>query len=224
MTLLEAELDRAITAASSLVDEGEQLTAVMPAEPITGRMVYLTAFERGEGRSYVVLDSSGEIVSDRRLVADAVAVLAMAERAEEVAAAPAAEDLELAFTDLATTLANVDPDAATAASAVAAAASRTAAAAAGPRAASPAYLDRIAHVASDLGAAIDVFEQHAERLAAAAAGDPAMGEPAAAAWQAMALVARSGDPAGFAQAMTAVTGSMDALVDEVIEHYRVGLT
>ena len=69
------------------------------------------------------------------------------------------------------------------------------------------YLDRIAHVAGPISVRpIDVFEQHAERLAAAAASDPAMGEPAAAAWQAMALVARSGDPAGFAQAMTAVTG------------------
>ena len=104
------------------------------------------------------------------------------------------------------------------------AAAKTAAAAAGPRAASPAYLDQIAQIAADLGASLDVFEQHAERLAAAAATDPAKAEPAAAAWQAMALAARSGDPAGFGQAMTAATGAMDALVDEVVEHYRVGLT
>ena len=71
---------------------------------------------------------------------------------------------------------------------------------------------------------LDVFEQHAERLAAAAATEPAKAEPAAAAWQGMALAARSGDPAGFGQAMTAATGAMDALVDEVVEHYRVGLT
>jgi hypothetical protein len=207
---LELELDRAIATASSMAGDGEHLAAVMPAQPVTGQTVYLSAFERGAARSYVVLDGSGEIVSDRRVVADAVAVLAMAERAEEVAAAPAADDLELAFTDLATTFAELDPAAAAAAS--------------GPRAASPAYLDRIAHVANTLGASLDVFEQHAERLAAAAAADPAMAEPAAAAWQALALAARSGDPAGFAQAMTAVTGSLDALVDEVIEHYRVGLS
>jgi hypothetical protein len=221
---LAVELDRAIAAASSMAGEGEQLAAVMPAQPITGQTVYLSAFERGDALSYVVLDDAGEIVSDRRVVADAVAVLAMAERAEEVAAAPAADDLALVFTDLATALAKLDPDAAAAASAVAAAATETGAAAAGPRAASPAYLDRIAHVAGGLGATLDVFEQHAERLAAAAATDPAMAEPAATAWQALALAARSGDPAGFAQAMTAVTGSMDALVDEVIEHYRVGLS
>lgn len=221
---LEQELDRAIATATAMAAEGEQLTAVMPAQPDAHETVYLSAFERGAERTYVVFDDSGKVISDRRTVGDTVTVIALAERAEEVSAATAAEDLQLAFSDLAATLGQLDPEAAAAAAAVADAAAQTGAAAAGPRAASPAYLDQIAQIAADLGASLDVFEQHAEQLAAAAATDPAKAEPAAAAWQAMALAARSGDPAGFGQAMTAATGAMDALVDEVVEHYRVGLT
>ncbi len=221
---LERELDRAIATATTMAAAGEQVTAVMPAQPGAHEMVYLSAFERGAERTYVVFDDSGAVISDRRTVGDTVTVIALAERAEEVSAATAAEDLQLAFSDLAATLGSIDHDAAAAAAAVAGTAARTAATASGPRAASPAYLDQIAQVAGDLGAALDVFEQHAEQLAAAAATDPAKAEPAAAAWQAMALAARSGDPAGFGQAMTAATGAMDALIEEVVEHYRVGLT
>ncbi len=220
---LEQELDRAIEIAAGMAADGETLAAVMPAEPDTGRLVYLAAYERGEHISYALLDSHGTVVGERRRVGDAVTVIALAERAEEAAAATAADDLRLVFADLTELLRSVDPEASQAAAAVAEAAAATAEAAAGPRAASPGYLDRIAQVAGPLGETFAVFEQHAEALAATAATDPAMAEPAAAAWQAMALAARSGDPAGLAQAMTATAGVVDALVDDVLEHYRVDL-
>ena len=100
----------------------------------------------------MVFDDSGTVISDRRMVGDTVTVIALAERAEEVSAATAAEDLQLAFSDLAATLGPIDHEAASAAAAVAGAAATTAAAAAGPRAASPSYLDQIAEIAADLGA------------------------------------------------------------------------
>ncbi len=144
---LEHDLDRAITTATAMAIEGEQLKrSCRPS--LTRQTVYLSAFERGAERTYVVFDNSGTVISDRRMVGDTVTVIALAERAEEVSAATAAEDLQLAFSDLATALGPLDHEAATAAAAVAVAAAETAAAAAGPRAASPAYLDRIAHVAS----------------------------------------------------------------------------
>jgi hypothetical protein len=219
----ELDLDRAIAVATGMAGEGEQLSAVIPAAPDPSRVVYLAAFERDEDISYVLFDDAGEAVTDRREIGDAVTVIALSERAEEVSAATAAEDLQLAFGDVAEQLKPVDADAAAAAAAVALAASATAATAAGPRAASPAYLDRLAQAAVGMGESFHVFEHHAEQLAARAATDPALQEPAAAAWQAMALAARSGDPAGLAQAMTATTGAVDALVEDVLEHYRAPL-
>jgi hypothetical protein len=221
---LEDDLDRAIAMAQGMASADERLAAVMPAESEPGQIVFLTAFEGADELSYAVLAMDGSVLTDRRAVGDVVTVLALAERAEELSAATEADGLQLAFGDLETTLRSVDAEAADAAAGVVAAAAETAQIAAGPRAATPAYLDRVAHVAEAMAVALDAFEQQAERLAAAAATDPAMADPAAAAWQAMALAARSGDPAGLAQAMTAGAGSMEALVEDVLEHYRVALT
>ena len=39
---------------------------------------------------------------------------------------------------------------------------------------------------------------------------------------ALSAAARAGDPANFASAMTAASGAVDALVADVLDHYRVG--
>ena len=67
--------------------------AVLPAEPGSGSLVYLVAFDRQGELTYLALDEGHRPVDDRRLVRDAVAMLALAERAEEVAGAAVAEEL-----------------------------------------------------------------------------------------------------------------------------------
>jgi hypothetical protein len=39
----------------------------------------------------------------------------------------------------------------------------------------------------------------------------------------MAAAARAGEPGNFARAMTAASGAVDALVADVLDHYRVEL-
>ncbi len=210
--------------AAGLAGEGERVAAVMTAAPTGAGTFYLVAFESAAGHSYAVLDDSGEIVRDRRVVGDVVTVIGLAELAEEVSAATAAEQLEQLFTDLAETLDGLDAQAAAGARQVAQAAVGLGQVAAGPRAASPAYLDRLAAAAEPLAVALDQFEAEAQRLAQAAGAEPALADAASAAWQALAVASRCGDPAGFGQAMSAAGGSLEALVDEVLEHHRVALT
>ena len=83
--------------------------------------------------------------------------------------------------------------------------------------ATPAYLDRIAACAAELSAALDVFAALTQRL------PPDKAEPAAAAWRAMAAVARTGDPANLASALTAAGGAVDALVGDVLAGYAAEL-
>jgi hypothetical protein len=94
---LEAELEQIAGAAGAHARDGEELAAVMPAEPAPGVRVYLTAYRAGDELGYLVLDSGGAPVSDRRLVRDAVSVIALAERAEEASAAVAADAIAGTF-------------------------------------------------------------------------------------------------------------------------------
>jgi hypothetical protein len=214
---LEAELERALAAAERLGPPDRRADAILPAEPHSGTRVYLAAFG-GEEIRYLAVDGEGNPVTDRTLVRDTVAMLALAERADEVSGAVAAEDLEAAFATAAAELNRAGlARARDAAEAVRKAIAALAAEAAGPRVATPAYLDRIAARAAELSAALDVFAAHAERL------PPDQAEPAAAAWRAMAAVARTGDPANMATALTAAGGAVDALVGDVLAGYSAEL-
>jgi hypothetical protein len=215
---LEVELERALDAAARLGPAKRRPDAVLPAEPHAGARVYLAAFAGDEEIRYLAVDGEGNAVTDRTLVRDAVAMLALAERADEVSGAVAADQLESAFSTAATELGaaglTVERDAAlTVRRTLAALASE----AAGPRVATPAYLDRIAARAAELSGALDVFAAHAERL------PPEQAEPAAAAWRAMAAVARTGDPANMASSLTAAGGAVEALVGDVLSGYAAEL-
>ena len=215
---LEAELERARDAAARIGPPGRRPDAILPAEPHAGARVYLVAFGGGEEIAYLAIDGDGNAVTDRTLVRDTVAMLALAERADEVSGAVAAEELEAVFAAAAAELGGAglsgERDAAeTVRRAVAALSGE----AAGPRVATPAYLDRIAAVAAELSGALDVFAAHAERLPPEQAG------PAAAAWRALAAVARTGDPANMATALTAAGGAVDALVGDVLAGYAAEL-
>ena len=215
---LEVELERARDAAARLGPPERRPDAVLPAEPHAGERVYLVAFAGDEEIRYLAVDGEGNAVTDRSLVRDAVAMLALAERADEVSGAVAADQLEEAFATAATELGSAGLAAERdAADAVRRSLAALSAEAAGPRVATPAYLDRIAACAAELSGALDVFAAHAERL------PPDRAEPAAAAWRAMAAVARTGDPANLATSLTAAGGAVDALVGDVLAGYAAEL-
>ena len=66
----------------------------------------------------------------------------------------------------------------------------------------------MAALAAELAAALDAFVPHAQRV------------PAASVEAALSAASGAGDPANFASAMTAASGAVDALVSDVIDHYR----
>jgi hypothetical protein len=82
---LEEDLDAVRAAAAEHAGDGEEVVAVIPAEPGTGARVYLCAFEADGERSWLALDADRRPVADRVLVRDAVAIAAMCELAEESA-------------------------------------------------------------------------------------------------------------------------------------------
>jgi hypothetical protein len=219
---LEQELETTLAAAGRHAQGDEQPVAVIATEPAGGARVYVIAFTAGGDLAYLALDESGTPVSDRRLVRDAVALAALAERAEEVSGATAAEELVARFTEAAERLRGADAAAAAAAAdAVVAAAGRLAAAATGPRPATAQYLDRMAALAGELAAALDAFVPHAQRVPEASMGTVSeVASPRAVVEAALGAASAAGDPANFASAMTAASGAVDALVSDVIDHYR----
>jgi hypothetical protein len=82
---LEEELSAAGEAAARHAGAGEEVVAVIPAEPGSGSRVYLVAYDGAGERTWLALDAAGEPVADRTLVRDAVAIAAMVELAEESA-------------------------------------------------------------------------------------------------------------------------------------------
>jgi len=83
---LSEELERIAGAASGHAAEGEELAAVIPAEPAGGIRVYLCAFSSRDSRTWLALDHHGQPITDRSLVRDAASIAALCELAEECAA------------------------------------------------------------------------------------------------------------------------------------------
>jgi hypothetical protein len=218
---LEEELAAAREAAAVHAGPGERVAAVIPAEPAGGLRVHLVAFEGGERLGYVMLDTAGDTVADERLVRDAVSLIAICELAEEVAMAGAAAEIAERFQALAGLLAEDEPEASAAARRVAEAARVVGKVAAGPRVATPGYLDRLAEVADDFGAAFAAYASQAEQMAQAASAGGPEEERARAAWGALAETGRAADPGGVGQALEGSTASVEALADDVIAGYRV---
>ncbi len=82
---LDAELALIAEAASAFRADGEELTGVMPAEPLTGRRTYLCAYASGEAIGWLVLDSGGGARADRTLIKETASIVATCELAEESA-------------------------------------------------------------------------------------------------------------------------------------------
>lgn len=92
MGLVE-ELDRIAAIAEAYASDGEQLAGVLPAEPDPGARVYVCAFERGDDRSWLVLDGDGTPLRSRARVRDAVSIAALCELADENAGGGDLSDL-----------------------------------------------------------------------------------------------------------------------------------
>ena len=146
---LEEELAAASEAARAHAADGEELAAVIPAEPGEGARVYLCAYARGEKRMWLALDSSGRPIADRVLVRDAVSIAAMCELAEESAGGGDLGELRARLVELRLTENPEGIDDAEVAAAELQAALRPA-----PRVASVAYLDSVGFAAGRLEEAL----------------------------------------------------------------------
>jgi len=83
---LREELERIALAASEHAVAGERVSGVLAAEIAPGRLVYLCAFERGEGEhAWLALDDDGAVVRERALVRDAASLAALCEIAGDTA-------------------------------------------------------------------------------------------------------------------------------------------
>ena len=148
---LPEELEAAAARAAGLAHDGEQVAAVLPAEPEPGARVYLCAFHGDEaGRTWLALDAAGEPLRDRAGVRDAVSILALCEVAAETASGGDLDELRSQLTALRLTEA---PDGIDEAEAAALELQRTIGAP--PQLATPARLDEIGLAARRLEQAFD---------------------------------------------------------------------
>jgi hypothetical protein len=135
---LADELEQIAASAIAFADDGEELAAVIPAEPAVDVRVYLCAFSSGDARSWVALDRTGRPVTESGLVHDAVSVAALCELAEESAGGGQLAEVRARLEEAARIeRRELDAGAASALDALDAAIKSP------PRVASPAYLDRI---------------------------------------------------------------------------------
>ena len=82
---LKEDLERIAEAAESFAADGEQLSAVLAAEPPPGERVYLCAYAAGDGLTWLALDDRGQPIRDREQVRAAASLVALCEVAEESA-------------------------------------------------------------------------------------------------------------------------------------------
>jgi hypothetical protein len=81
---LSDDVTRIAAAAQVYARPGEQIMAVVPAEPGGGERIYLCAFETSDGtHSWIALDDRGMPVVSRKLVREAASIAALCEIAEE---------------------------------------------------------------------------------------------------------------------------------------------
>ncbi len=135
--VLSEELEQVAAVARAYARPGEELVAVIPAEP-AGERLYVCSFADGDSRAWLALDGAGRPVRDRRLLRDAVSIAGMCELAEESAGGGDLGELRRRLAELRET---ERPDGIEEADAAASALQATLGD--GPRVASPAYLDAL---------------------------------------------------------------------------------
>jgi hypothetical protein len=94
---LSDDVTRIAAAAGAYAHPGEEVAAVLPAEPAGGELVYLCGFEAADGtQSWLALDDQGSPVLSRKLVRDAASIAALCEIAEESVDGSAPAELRVA--------------------------------------------------------------------------------------------------------------------------------
>jgi hypothetical protein len=82
---LKEDLARIAEAAAAFATDGEQVSAVLAAEPPEGGRLYLCGYAAGDGLTWLALDDREEPVTDRERVREAASLVALCEVAEESA-------------------------------------------------------------------------------------------------------------------------------------------
>jgi len=82
---LEDDLRRSAEKAAAFAAAGERVSAVLAAEPSEGSRVYIYSYEGDGNRSWLALDESGEPLTSRVRLREAVSLVALCEIAEEAA-------------------------------------------------------------------------------------------------------------------------------------------
>ena len=80
---LDRELEDVAIAAAAFAAGGEEVAAIVAAEPSPDRRTYLCAFEGPDGRTWLALDPDGAPVTSRDRVRESVSIAAACEVAEE---------------------------------------------------------------------------------------------------------------------------------------------
>ena len=213
-------------AARAYLAPGEEVAAVLIAEPPALERVYLCALRAtGDDEAplaWVAFDESGAVVDDARLVREAATIEALCESAEEAALAPLASELAAAAAEALTLVPAADDELRAALEGVRSAALALDETTAGLRVAHSAYVDRLAQAAANLGAALTGLRAAAQALSATlAGGDGDAPAPLAdAVWGIVAQAAAAGSPDRFADAVSAATAAIDALANDVVLGYR----
>jgi hypothetical protein len=131
---LSADLEQAAAAAAS----HGGVSAVLAAEPASGRRAYLVAFGDGEDRRWLVLDDAFQPVPDRERVREVASIVVLSELAGELAGGGRLEELRSRLAEIRIT---ESPPGIEAAEEAALELERAIGAA--PIVASPAYLDEV---------------------------------------------------------------------------------
>ena len=90
---LREDLDRIAVAAAQSVDDGEQLSGVVPSLAEPDERTYLCAFLDGDERTWLVLDDDGVPVTSREIVRRTASIIALCELAEETAGGGSLQEL-----------------------------------------------------------------------------------------------------------------------------------
>jgi hypothetical protein len=138
---LSDDLERAANVARTFAEDGEEVEAVLAAEPWPGRRYYVCAFRAGGAageRTWLVLDADGRPVTNRPAVREAASIAGMAEVAADSAGGG---DLEALRQDLVALRVTENPPGIDEAEEAALALER--AVGSPPRLATPAYLDEV---------------------------------------------------------------------------------
>jgi hypothetical protein len=157
---LAEELEGVAAAVARFAEDGEALVGVLAAEPASGERLYVCAFERGEKRSWLVVDTAGAPVEDRARMREAVSISAVCELAEENAGGGNLDELRAQLLTLRLT---ENPEGIEEAEEAALELESTLSPP--PRIASPAYLDRVGSATMKLERALG--DSHASPFAEA---------------------------------------------------------